>query len=193
MPVTWLVSDTHYSHRGILSPHMTRPRPFASIEEHDETLIARWNARIRDDDLVYHVGDFAYGCSHARAREIFDRLRGRKHLFLGNHDEKAMRLPWAEPPVQARRIVIQDPGMECGQGVWLSHYAHRVWDGMWRGDIHAFGHSHGSLPGTARSCDVGVDAWEYRPVRLSEVMEVLAENAAREQGDAAAGILSAAA
>ena len=83
--------------------------------------------------------------------------------------------------------------MECGQGVWLSHYAHRVWDGMWRGDIHAFGHSHGSLPGTARSCDVGVDAWEYRPVRLSEVMEVLAENAAREQGDAAAGILSAAA
>lgn len=193
MPVTWLVSDTHFSHQGILSPRMDRPRPFASIHDHDEVLIDRWNARVRDDDIVWHLGDFAYGCSHAKARETFERLRGRKHLIIGNHEERGMRLSWFERPVQACRISIQDPGMEKPQGVWLSHYAHRTWPGIWRGDLHCYGHSHGSLPGTSRSCDVGVDAWDFRPVRLSEILEVLSETAAREAGDSAAAALSEAA
>jgi calcineurin-like phosphoesterase family protein len=69
----------------------------------------------------------------------------------------------------------------------------RTWNHIWRGDIHLYGHSHGSLPGTARSLDVGVDCWEHRPVRLSEIMEALDENAAREAGDAVAAAMSAAA
>ena len=51
---------------------------------------------------------------------------------------------------------------------------------MHRGDIHLFGHSHGSLPGTATSTDVGVDCFGYRPVTLDEIRVRLAENAARE-------------
>lgn len=193
MAVTWFTSDTHFGHKGILAQRMGRPRPFPSIEEHDEVQISRWNDRVRDDDIVWHLGDFAYGGGHAYARSVFDRLRGRKHLVIGNHENQGLRLPWAAPPVQACMIHVQDPGMERAQAVWLSHYAHRTWDGIWRGALHLYGHSHGSLPGTARSLDVGVDCWEHRPVRLSEIQEALAENAAREAGDAVASAMSAAA
>lgn len=193
MAVHWYVSDTHFSHRGILSDRMTRPRPFASIEEHDEVLIARWNGRVCDDDIVYHLGDFAYGGGHQRAREIFDRLRGRKFLIIGNHECQGLRLPWAAPPVQACTIHVQDPGMARAQGIWLSHYAHRVWPGMHRGDIHLYGHSHGSLPGTATSLDVGVDSWHWAPVRIGEILEALSETAAREAGAVAAAELAEAA
>ncbi|GJD87179.1 hypothetical protein BHAOGJBA_0679 [Methylobacterium hispanicum] len=34
-------SDHHFGHRAILDERMATRRPFASIEEHDETLIAR--------------------------------------------------------------------------------------------------------------------------------------------------------
>ena len=33
-----------------------------------------------------------------------------------------------------------------------------------------------SLPGTKRSCDVGVDAWDYRPVRLAEILVAMDRN-----------------
>lgn len=193
MAVTWFVSDTHFGHRGILSSRMDRPRPFPTIEAHDEYIVAMWNNRVRDEDIVWHLGDFAYGGGHAYARRVFDQLRGRKFLVVGNHEGQGIRLPWAAPPVQACQIHVQDPGMPGSQGVWLSHYAHVTWPYRHRGDIHLYGHSHGSLPGTARSCDVGVDCWGFRPVRLSEILEVLDETAVREAGSAAAAALAAAA
>lgn len=193
MAVTWFVSDTHFGHRGILSSRMDRPRPFSSIDVHDEYIISRWNDRVRDEDIVWHLGDFAYGGGHAYARQVFDQLRGRKHLIVGNHEAQGLRLPWATPPVQACRVVVQDPGMARPQGIWLSHYSHRTWPSLHRGDIHLYGHSHGSLPGTARSCDVGIDCWGYRPVRLAEIREVLDEQAVREAGDAVSAALAEAA
>ena len=193
MAVTWFVSDTHFGHRNILSDRMHRPRPFASIEEHDERLISRWNDRVRDDDIVYHLGDFAFGGGHARARAIFDRLRGRKNLIIGNHETQGMRLLWASPPVHAATIHVQDAGMPRAQAVYVAHCAHRVWPGMHRGTLHLYGHSHGSLPGTAASLDVGVDCWNWAPVRIGEIREALAETAAREAGAVAKAALAEAA
>ncbi|WP_348625446.1 hypothetical protein [Methylobacterium sp. 88A] len=42
---------------------MARPRPFETIEAHDEALVAAWNKAARPDDIVWHLGDFAYMCS----------------------------------------------------------------------------------------------------------------------------------
>ncbi|MEN3230253.1 metallophosphoesterase [Methylorubrum rhodesianum] len=169
------VSDTHFGHVAILSPRMSTQRPFASIEEHDETLIARWNAAVRPGDTVWHLGDFCYRCSGGYARSIFGRLRGR-HRFLvrGNHDKIGARLPW-DDVVDAARVVVQQPD-GTPQGVWLSHYAHRVWPRMHYGDLHLYGHSHGTLPGTAASTDVGVDCFGFRPVTIDEIRVRLDEN-----------------
>jgi calcineurin-like phosphoesterase family protein len=183
----WFTSDTHFGHVGILGSRMARPRPFKSIEEHDEVLVARWNGRVRPGDQVWHLGDFAYGASAERCRDIFSRLAGKKHLVWGNHDnarEKA--LPWASQ--QERALVTVD-----GVSMVLGHYAQRVWYGMHRGDLHLYGHSHGSLPGTSASLDVGVDCWAWAPVQLSEIREALAETAAREAGAKAAAALAEAA
>jgi calcineurin-like phosphoesterase family protein len=51
------VSDTHFLHANILT---MQPRPFGSIEEHDEHLIRTWNSVVGADDIVYHLGDFAF-------------------------------------------------------------------------------------------------------------------------------------
>ncbi|KQP24020.1 metallophosphoesterase [Methylobacterium sp. Leaf102] len=169
-------ADDHFGHQGILSPRMALRRPFATIEEHDETLIANWNASVRPEDTVWHLGDFCYRCPEAHARAIFSRLRGRIFMVRGNHDRVSVRLPWAGPVVDVARVVVQDFDGQP-QGLFLSHYAHRVWPRMHRGDIHLYGHSHGTLPGTAASTDVGVDCFDYRPVTLDEIRVRLAENA----------------
>lgn len=159
-----------------MNPCLGLSRPFATIEEHDEALVERWNAAVRPEDTVWHLGDFCYRCPEARARQIFSRLNGRRFLVRGNHDKVGSRLPWDGPVVDVAHVV--DRNFDGSpQGLFLSHYAHRVWARMHRGDIHLYGHSHGRLPGTAASTDVGVDCFDFRPVTLAEIRVRLAENA----------------
>jgi calcineurin-like phosphoesterase family protein len=159
---SWFTADTHFGHRNIIR-HCSRP--FASVEEMDGELVACWNAVVRRDDDVYHLGDFAFRNSKVAA-SYAQRLNGRLHLIWGNHDPDQVRhgdwwassQPYAEISVEGRRLV-------------LFHYGLRVWNRSRHGAIHLYGHSHGALPGDGQSCDVGVDypAWGYRPVRLEEI------------------------
>lgn len=180
-PRILFVADTHWSHRAVLGDRLGLNRPFATIEEHDEALIARWNAAVRPQDTVWHLGDVFYRCPEARAREIFSRLNGRRFLVRGNHDRIGERMPWDGPVVDVARVLVPLPDGTV-QGVWCSHYAHRVWPGLHRGDIHLYGHSHGTLPGTVASTDVGVDCFDFGPVTLDEIRVRLAENASAEGG-----------
>lgn len=152
------IADTHLLHERLLA---MQPRPFSTIAEHDETIIERWNAVVADEDIVYHLGDFAFSLKQNadRVRAIFNRLKGRKHLVIGNHDvdkkgnlhPALASLDWAARPEHALRT--KDGGHE----VYLSHYAARTWPCSGYGAVHFFGHSHGKLPGYGRSRDVGVD------------------------------------
>ncbi|MDX0165802.1 hypothetical protein GOC43_28895 [Sinorhizobium meliloti] len=151
------VADTHFNHANIVS---MQPRPFSTIEEHDEAIVTRWNAVVGDTDVVYHLGDFALGLNNpGRIREIFNNLNGRKYLVYGNHDVRrdggmhptVAGLEWAARP-EALMFIKDD-----GQHVVLSHYAQRCWQGRSKGAWHFYGHAHGRLPSEGRSRDVGVD------------------------------------
>jgi calcineurin-like phosphoesterase family protein len=56
-----------------------------------------------------------------------------------------------------------------GTALVLCHYAFRTWRDMGRGAWNLHGHSHGRLKPLARQADVGVDAWQFRPVTLAEI------------------------
>lgn len=162
----WFTADCHFGHAAIL--WMTG-RPFETIEAHDETLIANWNAVVAPGDDIWLVGDFVHRCHPRRAREIFDRLNGRKRLVIGNHDKGATRsLPWVERPEAFADVVYGE------QRIVMSHYALRVWPGERRQNtIHLYGHSHGKLPPLRRSLDVGVDVHGYRPISLDEILALM--------------------
>ena len=69
----WFTSDTHFGHANIMK---YCNRPFASVTEMDETLIANWNAVVRNGDTVFHLGDFAF-CRETNAVErLLKRLNG---------------------------------------------------------------------------------------------------------------------
>ena len=84
----WVVSDTHFGHANIIG---YCARPFGSVQEMDEALIAAWNAAVRPQDKIYHLGDVAM--SQQALRRVMPRLNGHKRLVLGNHDDRA---PMAE-------------------------------------------------------------------------------------------------
>ena len=164
---TFFTADTHFGDADLVR---RRRSGFGSVEDHDEALVARWNARVGVDDEVWHLGDFAAEASRAHCAAIFQRLNGVKRLVRGNHDtNRVLDLPWAEPPVDSARIRVVDAD-GTARRLFLSHYPHRSWPGFWRETRHLYGHTHACLPDTSRSCDVGVDAQDYRPVALAEVL-----------------------
>jgi calcineurin-like phosphoesterase family protein len=85
MAETYFIGDTHFGHKK-----MPELRCFFSLEEHDETLIENWNSVVRKQDVVYVLGDFAFGA--AVVHSVAPRLRGDKRLILGNHDLHATKV-----------------------------------------------------------------------------------------------------
>ena len=87
MPSVFLVSDTHFGHKGVChftrNDGVTKLRPFDTPEEMDEFMVGAWNARVRPNDKVYHLGDVVMS---RRSLSIMDRLNGDKVLIRGNHD-----------------------------------------------------------------------------------------------------------
>lgn len=162
---TWFTADTHFSHAGVIR---MCARPFFSTEEMNALLVESWNAVVSPKDEVWHLGDFAMGASPERCAEIFRRLRGRKRLVRGNHDRRrVLELAW-ESQHDRVHVTVE------GHRLVLDHYPMRAWSGSFRGAIHLHGHTHGTLPGTSQSCDVGVDSWGYRPVGLDDILTRLA-------------------
>jgi calcineurin-like phosphoesterase family protein len=87
MPAVFLVSDTHFGHKGVChftrNDGVTKLRPWDSPEEMDEAMIKAWNDRVGPKDKVYHLGDVVI---NRRALPTLARLNGDKVLIRGNHD-----------------------------------------------------------------------------------------------------------
>ena len=164
----WFTGDHHFGHANIMR-HCGRP--FSTVDEMDEALVENWNSLVKTDDLVYHVGDFAWWrWPQERIDAQVKKLHGRKYLIYGNHDRDGVKASqgWAWKG-DYRRIKIDD------QDICLFHYACRVWDKAHYGSWQLYGHSHGSLPDDEGklATDVGVDRWDYKPVSLEQLREFL--------------------
>ena len=87
MPAVFLVSDTHFGHRGVChftrNDGVTKLRPWDTPEEMDEDMVKAWNERVGPKDKVYHLGDVVI---NRKSLVTMSRLNGDKVLIRGNHD-----------------------------------------------------------------------------------------------------------
>jgi calcineurin-like phosphoesterase family protein len=173
---TFFTADTHFGHGGARGLYR---RPFSSVAEMDAVMVQRWIERVEPEDEVWHLGDFALGRSPAGMTGLLGMLPGRKHLVTGNNDTEATTSLAGWATVQPYAEVSVD-----GAGLVLCHYAFRTWRNMGRGWMNLHGHSHGRLPPLPRQTDVGVDAWDFRPITLAEIQVACRSGRAKGGGRA---------
>jgi calcineurin-like phosphoesterase family protein len=166
MPNVYFTSDTHFGHANII--RLGEGRPFKDIKDHDTTLIQRWNARVKPDDVVFHLGDFNYKSS-VDADFYLKQLNGKKFLIIGNHDKQdtitadgwEVALPYQELELNGKQIT-------------LCHYPIEEWNGYFRGSWMLHGHVHGitkTVPIRKNRVDVGVDNFNFTPATFEEIQE----------------------
>lgn len=165
----WFTADTHLGHAAMIKHS---ERPYANVEEMDESIISSWNTLVQPKDTVWHLGDVAFGGS-ARLVTYLRRLNGRLNICLGNHDkENMLRRAMQERGGCGELVDVKYLRLD-GERFFLSHYAHRTWRKSHHGSFHLHGHSHGNLPRLNRSMDVGVDCWNFAPINLDLVFAEL--------------------
>ena len=178
----YFTADTHFCHKNIIE---SCERPFNDVDEMNRHLIGNWNSYVKDRDEIYILGDFLYRGTGRDANSILSRLKGRKYLIKGNHEE-----------------YLTDPEFESEGFEWvkdyyvlkfdkikfvLFHYPMLSWEGSCHGSIHLYGHEHNSgirhpefgeklrLLGP-RAINVGVDVNDFYPVSIKTIMEKVKEN-----------------
>ena len=156
----FFTADTHFGDHRTINIHR---RPFESVAEMDETIVAGWNAAVGTDDDVWHLGDVA--CKSSDVAAWLSRLNGTKHLVRGNNDDPATGAAPGWASVQDYAEVQHDDAL-----LILCHYPFRSWNGQHRRSINLHGHSHGKLKPILRQFDVGVDARGFRPVTLADLL-----------------------
>lgn len=177
----YFVSDTHFSHENIIK---YCKRPFDSIEQHDNELIKRWNEKVPEDGIVFHLGDVAFA-NRDRVDNILKQLNGKIYLVIGNHDWRRIvtNHGWRF------ELITQQINMKIGKRhIILNHYPMLAFSGAWRGEdatYQLFGHVHTS-PYTdegldtprmkmlfASQYDVGVDNNNFTPVSWNEIDAII--------------------
>ena len=174
----WFTSDTHFFHDKIVEYSQ---RPFASVEEMNEELIARWNSVVHRDGIVFHLGDFCFG-KPDKWNHILDRLKGRIYLVLGNHDAGHISEEVAE---RFEAVAFQMRLNVNGQKIYLNHFPFLSYSGDNHGTWQLFGHIHSNLHNyniidkhrlaelQPRQYDVGVDNNNFTPVSYRQVEEII--------------------
>ena len=194
MATTWFTSDLHLGHR-----FLAELRGFATTDDHDEVILDNLTAAVRPGDTLWVLGDLSSGRSEAEERAltlIDEHLPGIvKHLIPGNHDschplfrnayKRQRRFLEVFDSVQAFQKMRWD-----GEDVYLSHFPRPGQDHVGmpsRYDdlrltvpylIHGHLHSRFSITGHGQ-VDVGVEAWDLRPVPLEILRGMLWDSLSR--------------
>lgn len=179
----WFTSDTHFGHQNILR---FCERPFMSVEEMDNTIIERWNLKVGKDDIVFHLGDFAFA-KNARWKELISLLNGKIYLILGNHD--ITRWPGTYTMQLFDRVENQMMlKIDNKYKIYLNHFPFLCYDGTYRNPedctIQLHGHVHERIGGIGKDdqrlqyrfpyqYDVGVDNNNFYPVSWEEILKII--------------------
>ena len=139
----------------------------------DETLIENWNRKITGKDTVYILGDLIYR-NQKPPEEYLRRLRGKKHLILGNHDRGWIRSCQTEPFFESvnNLLYVADGKRQYT----LCHYRMMSWPHIMRCYM-VFGHIHGNtdadywplIQANERMLNAGVDVNHFEPVTFEEM------------------------
>lgn len=167
----YFTSDLHHNHEKIIK---YCNRPFANADEMTEVMVENHNKTVRhDNDITWFLGDFSFYKDKAQVEILLGRLRGRKFLILGNHDQSFHRDIGGWEKIFYR---VVEQTFVPGTHPWtLSHFPHLSWNHSHRGSFHLHGHTHGKVPfdPKIRRLDVGVDSHEFRPWHQDEIVEKL--------------------
>ena len=176
----YLTSDLHLGHSNIMK-HCNRP--FNSVEEMNEKIIKNINNMVRPNDELYILGDLYFG--EKQTINTFEYVKKIKcnhiHLIKGNHDMSYKDLIKLNEEYKVFESISLYKELKYEKRlIVLCHYPFmdNAWNKAMHGSIDLHGHLHSNKDYNQEQrsnrilrYDVGVDANNYYPVLLDDILD----------------------
>ena len=168
----FFTSDLHLGHANIIR---FSNRPFSCVQEMDECLTENINKVVGVNDTLYILGDVSFRSKKADTLGLLRRINCKDlHLIVGNHDKDYSR----DGVFKTINVYEELKYSPNELPLVLFHYPIESWNRKCHGSLHLHGHIHsiGSdlnvrrFIGENYAYDVGVDANNYEPVCLEEIL-----------------------
>ncbi len=166
----FFTADTHFFHEDLLGNNDFAPRPFKNVAEMNQVMVTNWNRVVKEQDVVYHLGDIAmhpaYEKGYPEILELLAGLNGQIHFVKGNHDNRAFfKYLAANDPGTATagipKFFFHDVGVLLKfdhHQYYLTHYPMLL--GITKNIRNLHGHIHHASVPIKEDINVGVDAPE---------------------------------
>lgn len=158
MSTVRFIGDLHLGHKSIANFSGKERGGITNVDEHDKWIIERWNSVVSKNDLVWVLGDV---CMDKTKLHLLKKMKGNKHLILGNHDE--FSLDTYKPYFNLIH------GFLRYKGLWLSHPP--IHSDELRGKVNVHGHVHNNPIKDSRYICVSVEQVQGLPISLEEIRE----------------------
>jgi len=163
-PKVWITSDLHFYHDKIIE-YCGRPK------DYQEKIIKGFEV-IEDKDILICLGDVSWGRQVEFARDVLTKVKGKKILTIGNHDDSK---PFMYYLHNGWDFACESFSLDyMGKKIIFSHKP-MFWDGTWEINIH--GHFHNNLnPQYYSKCAenycklIALEYLDYQPVLLENVL-----------------------
>jgi len=150
MSKKFFTADTHFDDPRI----DIFSRPFKTVKEMNDTIVENWNSIVKQDDIVYHLGDFA---TKPSGFEFAKKLNGKIHLILGNYDIDHIK----NFDHSLFESINEDLTLTLkGTEYFLIHKPTETIPDM----FNLCGHIHGLWKVQRNMINVGTDAWHFFPI-----------------------------
>lgn len=144
--MNFYISDLHLNHKNVTKEGKDFDnRGFDTLKDMHEYIEKKWNNKVTNGDTVYILGDCVWKLDE-NIISMFARLKGKKILILGNHDNRSLKdrrfsilfdeiVPYKE---------ITDNANGKNYNLVLQHFPIMMWNNQHKGSIHLYGHVHNS-------------------------------------------------
>ncbi len=164
----YFTADIHFGHKNIIK---YCNRPYSDVHEMNKALTDNWNSVVSDNDIVYQLGDFAFGTFD----KYIHRLNGTIISIRGNHDRVRQMRKFGK---WHQTIDFEYDGVRF----LLNHKP--ILPGDKDSDVHLdvdqddydwilCGHVHEKWITNGKNINVGVDVWGFKPVSIDQIMELI--------------------
>jgi calcineurin-like phosphoesterase family protein len=167
----YITSDTWFGRNQILQ--IANRRDFKTCLEMDKYIISQWNKCVGKNDVVFHLGNFAWDPN--TAQRVLKKLNGKIYFLVGSADEALLEVYEEFKNV----TIIEDQIVTLPlHDVVLSHYPLLMWAGKESGTLHVHGHAvynHPTDLTAERRVNICTDHWGMKPIKISTLKDFINE------------------
>jgi len=157
----YVISDTYFGRFASAKDRGIEP------DNHNQTLIDKWNSIVKPNDIVWHLGGFAWDV--LSAEEAITKLNGTINIIMSPVDEQFRDV------FNIHGVVSYKGYFELtGHNIVLSHYPMVDWPGKEQDIYHIHGGNkeYRAELHKEKRFNVNCELWSLGPVSIESLKEV---------------------